>query len=233
MTTLYKYTTGGRDVTFVDDADAYDAETIRKHWQSNFPELGNCQAETKAASKKEDKLKETTAEGQEVEVDKVVTFVKKVGTKGLPDDDAEPPTARTQAQVRAWEAANADAQATRLVILTPTEAAELRRQITERATALKNEASEALGSVQAAMTAETPMARTQAEAWVLHSDPQRKRLIDAAPKMLAALREAKETLETILEVAVFYNGNRQVVIDRLARLERAIAEATGEGSDGN
>jgi hypothetical protein len=98
MTTLFKYETQGRPVTFLDEADQYDNETIRKHWQTSFPELGNCQAETKAAPK-EGKLKEVTAEGQEVEVDKVVTFVKKVGTKGADD----------------------------LVILSPEQAAEVRR----------------------------------------------------------------------------------------------------------
>jgi hypothetical protein len=188
MTTLFRYETQGRPVTFLDDADVYDNETIRKHWQTSFPELGNCQAETKAAEK-DQKLKETTAEGEEVEVDRVVRFVKKVGTKGLPDVDQTDNAARPSIadQVRAWEAVNEEAQA------------------------------------KAALST----------AFALHSDPARKRLIDATPRMLAALREAKETLETVLEVAVFYNGNRQVVIDRLARLEAVIGEATGEVSDGS
>lgn len=89
MSTLYRYETQGRPVTFLDDADAYDNETIRKHWQTSFPELGNCQAETKKADG-DQKLKETMAEGEEVEVDRVVTFVKKVGTKG--GDDFPPLT---------------------------------------------------------------------------------------------------------------------------------------------
>ena len=77
MTTLYKYQTqGGREVTYLDQEDQYKAEDLRKHWASTFPELGNATAETKAE-------KQTVeVEGEQVEVDKVVTFVKKVGTKG-------------------------------------------------------------------------------------------------------------------------------------------------------
>lgn len=80
MTTLYKYLIGDRAVTFVDPEDAYKPEDIKTHWTQTFPELSNATAETTAA-KPGEKLK-GMHEGQEVEVDKVVTFAKKVGTKG-------------------------------------------------------------------------------------------------------------------------------------------------------
>jgi hypothetical protein len=77
MATLYKYQTqGGQEVTFVDQEDQYKAEDIRKHWANTFPELGNAQAD-------EDKKAQTVeVDGESVEVDRVVTFAKKVGTKG-------------------------------------------------------------------------------------------------------------------------------------------------------
>lgn len=79
MTTLYKFETGGREVTYLDTDDAYQPEDIRTHWAGTFPELGN-------ASTDIDKKKQTvTHEGNEVEVDRVVTFAKKVGTKGAND----------------------------------------------------------------------------------------------------------------------------------------------------
>lgn len=77
MTTLYKYTTGGRDVLFTDKEDAYKPGDIQVHWASTFPELSNATAETKAG-----KQKVINEEGQEIEVDRVITFTKKVGTKG-------------------------------------------------------------------------------------------------------------------------------------------------------
>lgn len=77
MTTLYKYVAqGGKAVTFLDETDVYDAETIRKHWANTFPELGSAQTSI------DDKTKKATHEGQEIAVDKIVTFAKKVGTKG-------------------------------------------------------------------------------------------------------------------------------------------------------
>jgi hypothetical protein len=77
MPTLYKYTTGGRDVLFTDKEDAYKPADIQAHWASTFPELSNATADTKAG-----KQKVINEEGQEIEVDKVITFTKKVGTKG-------------------------------------------------------------------------------------------------------------------------------------------------------
>lgn len=104
-----------------------------------------------------------------------------------------------------------------LVILTPSEAARLRRRITERATALENEIGQALGSVQEAMT----------EAWAIANDPERRRLNDAAPMMLAELQAQRDLLKTLLQVAVFLHSDRQAVIKQLARLEAVIAEAEG------
>ena len=76
MATLYKFETGGREVTYLDPEDTYKAEDIRKHWAQTFPELSNASTST-------DKNKQTVEhEGAEVEVDQVVTFAKRVGTKG-------------------------------------------------------------------------------------------------------------------------------------------------------
>lgn len=76
MATLYKYLTGGREVTFLDPDDAYQPEDIRQHWAGTFPELGN------AATDIDDKAQTVTVDGVEAEVTRVVTFSKKVGTKG-------------------------------------------------------------------------------------------------------------------------------------------------------
>lgn len=77
MSTLYKYVTqGGREVTFLDENDAYKPEDIRKHWSQTFPELNSATAETTTEAQT------VEVEGAPVEVEKVVTFVKKVGTKG-------------------------------------------------------------------------------------------------------------------------------------------------------
>jgi PRTRC genetic system protein C len=65
MPTKYVYLTGGREVTFDDDADAYKPDDIRQHWAATFPELASATWE----EKKEDGVR-------------VVTFAKKVGTKG-------------------------------------------------------------------------------------------------------------------------------------------------------
>jgi PRTRC genetic system protein C len=66
MTTLYKYITqGGREVVFEDPTDQYKPEDVRQHWAQSFPELANATTT------------ETTEDGK-----KVVTFAKKVGTKG-------------------------------------------------------------------------------------------------------------------------------------------------------
>jgi hypothetical protein len=77
MATLYKYLTGGREVTFLDADDAYQPEDIRQHWAGTFPELGN------AATDIDDKAQTVTVDGADAEVTRVVTFSKKVGTKGL------------------------------------------------------------------------------------------------------------------------------------------------------
>lgn len=76
MATLYKYEAGGRTATYLDPEDQYSAEDIRKHWAQTFPELGN------ATSSTDEKKQTVTHEGAEVEVDKIVTFEKRVGTKG-------------------------------------------------------------------------------------------------------------------------------------------------------
>jgi len=77
MATLYRYAVqGGREVTFLDADDAYQPEDIRQHWAGTFPELGQAQTEIDA------KAQTVEVEGQPVTVGKVVSFVKKVGTKG-------------------------------------------------------------------------------------------------------------------------------------------------------
>jgi len=76
MATLYKYLVGGREVTYLDPDDAYQPEDIRQHWAATFPELGN------AATDIDSKAQTVTVDGAEVEVTRVVTFSKKVGTKG-------------------------------------------------------------------------------------------------------------------------------------------------------
>jgi PRTRC genetic system protein C len=67
MPTKYVYLTGGREVEFVDEQDAYKPEDIKSHWAQTFPELSAATWDTK-----------TGDDGV-----KVVTFAKKVGTKGL------------------------------------------------------------------------------------------------------------------------------------------------------
>lgn len=80
MTTLYRYETQGREVTYLDADDAYAAEDIRRHWSETFPELSNATADTQAAP--EGETLEAVVEGETVQVDRVVTFAKRVGTKG-------------------------------------------------------------------------------------------------------------------------------------------------------
>lgn len=89
MATLYKYQTqGGQEVTFLDSEDQYQPEDIRQHWAQTFPELGSAQTD------EQKKTQTVEVEGQQVEVNRVVTFAKKVGTKGagdwLPADIAPP-----------------------------------------------------------------------------------------------------------------------------------------------
>lgn len=80
MATLYKYQTqGGQEVTYLDTDDAYQPEDIRQHWTQTFPELGSAQTDEKKGQQT------VEVEGQPVEVDRVVSFAKKVGTKGTGD----------------------------------------------------------------------------------------------------------------------------------------------------
>lgn len=65
MKTIYKYLTGGREVTFEDEEGVYKPEDIKAHWAATFPELGAATWDT------------TEKDGV-----KIVTFAKKVGTKG-------------------------------------------------------------------------------------------------------------------------------------------------------
>lgn len=65
MPTRYVYVTGGREVAFDDPADVYKPEDIKVHWAATFPELGAA-----------------TWEVTEKDGVKIVTFAKKVGTKG-------------------------------------------------------------------------------------------------------------------------------------------------------
>lgn len=65
MPTRYVYVTGGREVAFDDPADVYKPEDIKAHWAATFPELGAA-----------------TWEVTEKDGVKIVTFAKKVGTKG-------------------------------------------------------------------------------------------------------------------------------------------------------
>lgn len=66
MATKYVYLAGGREVTFEDAGDVYKPEDIKTHWAATFPELSGATWEEK---KGEDGVR-------------VVTFAKKVGTKG-------------------------------------------------------------------------------------------------------------------------------------------------------
>lgn len=65
MAQKFVYTTGGRDVTLDDPDNSYTPAQIKDHWAATFPELQNATWETK-----------------EEEGVKVITFAKKVGTKG-------------------------------------------------------------------------------------------------------------------------------------------------------
>jgi PRTRC genetic system protein C len=66
MATRYVYLTGGREVEFMDEQDAYKPEDIKAHWAATFPELS-------AATWDEKKADDGT---------RTITFAKKVGTKG-------------------------------------------------------------------------------------------------------------------------------------------------------
>jgi PRTRC genetic system protein C len=66
MAQKFVYTTGGRDVTLEDPADDYTPAQIKDHWAATFPELAGATWDTK-----------TGDDGV-----KVITFAKKVGTKG-------------------------------------------------------------------------------------------------------------------------------------------------------
>lgn len=204
MSTLFRYETQGRPVTYLDTEDQYDAEFMRKHWSAHFSELGNCQSEVKQAGAGE-KLKGLTQEGEEVEVDRIITYAKKVGTKGLPIDDQVGPLTEDEA-----------------------------RAIIERATAPDSTAADrqrfyahsrqSLSSVRALMT----------EAFALHSDPARKRLIDAAPRMLAALQWAVDYVRTHEpDVCPFCQLDREASGLHMGDcpwplIRQAIADATGE-----
>lgn len=77
MSTLYKYQTqGGQAVTYLDPDDTYKPEDIRRHWAETFPELAQATTAT------DDKAQTVEVEGQPVEVTRIVSFAKKVGTKG-------------------------------------------------------------------------------------------------------------------------------------------------------
>lgn len=65
MATKYVYMAGGREVSYEDATDAYKPDDIRQHWAQSFPELANATWEEKK-------------EGET----RVITFAKKVGTKG-------------------------------------------------------------------------------------------------------------------------------------------------------
>jgi hypothetical protein len=329
MTTLFKHETQGRPVTFLDEADQYDNETIRKHWQTSFPELGNCQAETKAAPK-EGKLKEVTAEGEEVEVDKVVTFVKKVGTKGADGDQVDALAADAQRRFDAWYKAlvahNAELDRQALEAFGPVVGDQVRGledgsqdsqalEIIRRATALdatpedrqlfwtrysllndparqrlidaaprllracmltlklvrvhqvydkdaesilRRAIADAIGEEGARLRDEEWIEEAAAEfgfdpavpggdaaiyAYAVVRDGNEEahkqmlaidlKLAVAAPALLAELQAQRDLLATLLEVAIFVNGNRQAVIDRLARLEAVIESVTGETGTGS
>lgn len=74
---LYKYQTqGGREVTLLDESGAYTEAQVRQHFAATYPELTN------ASSTTDDTAQTVQYEGNEVEVAKVVTFKKTVGTKG-------------------------------------------------------------------------------------------------------------------------------------------------------
>ena len=81
MTTLYKYIVDGRPVQWVDEKDEHTPDAVRQAWTQTFPELGNATASEEKPKEAGKKLT-VTVEGVSWEVDRVVTFAKKVGTKG-------------------------------------------------------------------------------------------------------------------------------------------------------
>jgi hypothetical protein len=234
--TLFKYVTGGQEVTFLDDQGLYDAETIRKHWQGTFPELGNCQAETDA------KKQTVTVEGQEVEVDRVVTYVKKVGTKGG-DADQVGLSQEHAARLREIIKANhGDPARQRLINAAPRMLAAL------QAVAKAAEAWSACPFCDSYAGFLPAYPERDAQGNIIGHDsdcpwpavrlaldeaggqalPEGWRVLYAAPKLLIELRAVRDLLNSLLEAVVFYQGSRQVVIDRVERIERLIAEVSGE-----
>lgn len=80
--TLYRYITqGGRTVDYFDAGGQYTPEVIRKHWAESFPELSNAAAETKDEVQTV-ATRDVDGNETEVEIDRLVTFAKRVGTKG-------------------------------------------------------------------------------------------------------------------------------------------------------
>lgn len=80
--TLYRYITqGGREVDYFDADGQYTPEVIRKHWAESFPELSNATVEAKDEVQTI-KTRDTEGNETEVEIDRLVTFSKRVGTKG-------------------------------------------------------------------------------------------------------------------------------------------------------
>lgn len=267
MSTLYKYVTNGVPVTYVDVDEQHTPEAIRTHWARTFSELGNCQAEEQKA-KEGEKLKGLTQEGEEVEVDRVVTFVKKVGTKGADGDQVDETNAACQQEFDAWYESMGyhndnlnkrtleafgpvinDPARKRLIDSAPMLSQLCKRLLIKASAVLEHPCEVNFTALQMAVNdGVEAVARVEGDwpeapltpAW----QPGDKLLLDyldtdgklvkvglrlamAAPALLAELQAQRELLATLLEVAVFYSGNRQTVIDRLARLDAVIAEVSG------
>lgn len=65
MTQRFVYVTAGQEYSLDDPNDDYTPQQVKDHWAATFPELGNASWDTK-----------------EADGVKVITFAKKVGTKG-------------------------------------------------------------------------------------------------------------------------------------------------------
>lgn len=89
---LYIYKTqAGREVKLLDESGAYTTAQVRDHFAGTYPELTN------ASSSTDDKAQTVEYEGRQVDVGKIVTFAKRVGTKG---GDIEYFTFRVEGMVR-------------------------------------------------------------------------------------------------------------------------------------
>lgn len=80
--TLYKYVTGGKEITFHDNEGQYSPEQIKAHWAGSFPELAQAETKVEAFDEPQEVTFETDGEQVTATVDQVVTFEKQVQTLG-------------------------------------------------------------------------------------------------------------------------------------------------------